>query len=561
MTGKMRFSRRDFLRLSLTAASAAALAACTKPAPPETEAPPPDDEKPADTPAPAPAEPKLSTQLDQPVEFTYLRPVWGPATYEKGGSEFEKELESRANASIESQIVPVFDYETKFPVLAAGGQIADVSWHAGPAWGPAKDLIEQGAFLALDDYFEEYPAVADALGATLLTLTRSPDGHNYFFPMPLAPYVPFPYVYRVDIYDELGLEPPASIDELVEQLEVIRDAKPDMIPITLHEYSLWYFQNSGVAFGYPWGNWIPDDGEPYDDPAKIVPGNVVQPYKDFLLYVQSLRKKGVMDPDYMITTGLKGIDKYNVGEAVVMEVHWGGLSSINQELRKTVPEGDVSYMDQLQGPDRPMGALTLTGFDRGFSISIEAKDNADNIFKFLNWVYTDGYEFMRYGVEGKTYTVSDDGTKVSIPNDDREAGWQGPNMEPFGFPPKQEDVWPKWNELQTTYAERGVEDKIGETVKMFKTAADNAMPNWNHLTVSPTGAEKGSQLFQQYTKPMQEQFAIDPDMSADAWDEYVANWLANGGQDIIDETNDIQTDNSPIKPPYEVPDEYKKYLS
>ena len=558
MSTQKKLSRRDFLRLSVGAAGAMALASCSTPQP----------SAPTDTPevmkaeaTPVPGEPMFSTQLDKPVEFTYLRPVWGPATYEKGGSEFEKELESRANVQIEAQIVPVFDYETKLPVMAAGGQLADVSWHAGPAWGPAVDLIEQGAFLPLDDYFVRYPAVADALGETLLTLTRSPDGRNYFFPNPLAPFVPFPYVYRVDIYSELGLEPPTSITELVDQLEQIRDAKPDMVPLTLHEYSLWYFQNTGTSFGYPWGNWIPDVGESQSNPAKIVPGNVVQGYKDFLLYIQSLRKKGVIDPDYMITTGLKGIDKFNAGEAVVMEVHWGALSSINQELRKTVPEGDVSYMGQLEGADRPMGALTLTGFDRGFSIATAAEDKADDIFKFLNWAYGPGYEFMRYGVEGKTYTVSTDGIKVAIPDDDREAGWQGPNIEPFSFPPAQVDVWPKWNEMETTYAERGVPEKIGETVKMFKTAADNAMPNYNHLTVSPTASEKGAQLSEQYLTPMQEKFAIDPELSADAWDAAIANWLSNGGQQIIDEVNQIQVDKSPIKPPYEVPDEYKKYLA
>jgi putative aldouronate transport system substrate-binding protein len=218
-------------------------------------------------------------------------------------------------------------------------------------------------------------------------------------------------------------------------------------------------------------------------------------------------------------------------------------------------------MDQLQGPDRPIGALTLSGFDRGFSIAAASESKADNIFKFLNWVYTGGYDFMRYGVEGKTYTVSSDGVKVSIPNDDREAGWQGPNMEPFGFPPKQDDVWPKWNEQERTYADRGVPEKLGETVKMYKTSADNAMPNYNHLTVSPTATEKGSQLSQQYIIPMQEKFAIDPNLSPDTWDNAISSWRAAGGDQIIAEVNEIQQVKSPIKPVYEVPDDYKKYLS
>ncbi|MCS7071398.1 MAG: twin-arginine translocation signal domain-containing protein, partial [Anaerolinea sp.] len=118
MTSKP-FSRRAFLRISGAAGAAAALAACASPAQPTTA--PAANEKPAaETPAaeaPAPAaEAKLSTQLPYPVKFSYLRPVWGPATHQKGAA-YELELFKRANVEIESQIVPVFDYETKFPVL------------------------------------------------------------------------------------------------------------------------------------------------------------------------------------------------------------------------------------------------------------------------------------------------------------------------------------------------------------------------------------------------------------------------------------------------------------
>lgn len=557
-----KLDRRSFLRLSALTAGAAAIAACaptTAPAPAATATPAPEGEE-APTTMPAEAgEPMLSTELDEPVEFSYLRPVWGPATYERGGSEYEKELESRANVDIEAQIVPVFDYETKFPVLAAGGNIADVSWHAGPAWGTAHDLIEQGAFIALDPYLEKYPAVREAVGETLWTLTRSPDGHNYFFPMPLAPYVPFPFIYRADVYDELGLEQPETLDELVEQLVQIKEEMPDMIPLTLHEYSLWYWQNTGVSFGYPWGNWVPAEDEPYENPDRIVPGNVVPEYKDFLLFVQSLRQLGVIDPDYMVTTGLKGIDKFEAGEVAVMEAHWGVLPNTNRELRKSVPEGDASYIEAVQGPQRPQGALTLNGFDRGFSISVEAEDKADRIFKFLNWVYTEGYEYMYYGMEGKQFTM-EDGARVAIPNTEREPGWENANKEPFGFPPKVEDVWPKWDEQAITYEEYGVPEKLPDTIRMYKTAADNAMPNWNHLTFSPTAGEKGSQLYQQYTRPMQEKFAIDPDLEPEAWDEAINLWLQNGGEDIIEEVNEIQQDKSPIKPEYEVPEEYQQYL-
>ena len=175
MTSKP-FSRRAFLRISGAAGAAAALAACAAPAQPTT-APAAKEEPAAQAPA---AEAKLSTQLSYPVKFSYLRPVWGPATHQKG-ADYELELFKRANVEIESQIVPVFDYETKFPVLVAGGSMADVMWHAGPSWGPAYDFIQQGAFLPLNDLLDKYPDVKAAISDGLWDMVRSPDGKNYFF--------------------------------------------------------------------------------------------------------------------------------------------------------------------------------------------------------------------------------------------------------------------------------------------------------------------------------------------------------------------------------------------
>jgi len=496
----------------------------------------------------------------EPVTFSYLRPVWGPATH-AAGSAYEQELFTRANVVIESQIVPVIEYETKLPVMVAGGTYADLMWHAGPDWGTAHDLIEQGAFLAINEYLDKYPAVKDAIGEALWALTRSPDGNNYFFPAPLACYVPFPISYRVDIYDQLGLGMPTTLDEFVEQLKEIRDKVPDMVPLTAHQYTLWYFQNVAVSHGYAWGNWVPDDGEPDDNPAKIVPGMLKEGCRNFLAFVQSLRKENLIDPDYMITTGLEGITKFRAGTAVTMVGHWGAMMQDNVELKKTVPEGNISYMPQLTGPDRSMGALTLSGFDRGFSISVEAKDKADKIFQFLNWVYTDGYEFMRYGIEGKTYTVAEDGTKLGIPDTERETGWTSDNVEPFGFPIKAADTYPDWGAQLASFKQNNLEDKFGDTIKMYVTSAENAMPNWNHLTFSKTSAEKGSMLSEQYTTPAQETIAIDPEASLSVWDNALDEWLANGGEQIISEVNETQKDKSPVKPVYELPEKWKSYLS
>jgi hypothetical protein len=547
-----RLTRRNFLRISGAAGAAAALAACAAPAAaPKAEAPAAEAPK-AEEAAPA-AEAKLSTQLSAPVKFSYLRPVWGPATHQKG-ADYELELFKRANVEIESQIIPVFDYDTKHAVQVAGGSQPDVMWLSSPTYGPDYDMIQQGAFLALDDLLAKYPDVKGAIADGLWDMLASPDGKHYFFPMPLSNWVPFPIYYRVDVFKELGITEPETIDDLVAALKVIKEKKPDMVPLTAHEYSQWYFQNVAAAFAYNWG-WTADpaDANP-DNPAKIVPGSITPGNKDFLAWLQMLRKEALIDPDYMVAQGMKGVDKFNAGTAAVMVGHWMGLPDWLAELKKNVPEADVSFLKQLKGPNGTMGAFTLSGFDRGFAIASKAKDKADDIFKFLNWVFTEGYDFMTYGVEGKTYTLDAEGNKIGIPDSERETGWKGDNIEPFGFVPKSSDVIPgfrqTWKDIYNIYKARGFEDKMPMVRKMFEDSAANAQQNYNRNTFSATGAKKGGQLSEQYLRPMQEKIIIDPTVSLDTWDEAVKNWLDNGGNDIIKEINEAQKDKSKPKITY-----------
>ncbi len=477
------------------------------------------------------------------IEFSYLRPVWGPATYERG-SDFEQMMFEKANVNIDVRIVPVFDYEAVFPTMIAGGTMADVMWHAGPQWGVASELIEQGAFLPLNDYLDRYPEVRAAVADGTWDLTRSPDGNNYFFPMPLSPFVPFPIYYRIDVFDELGLSVPQTIDQFVDALKVIRDRRPDLVPLTAHEYSLWYFQNVGPAFGYGFWNWVPDP----KNPDRIVPSNITQGHRDFLEWLQMLRREELIDPDYLIATGMLGVDKFTAGRAATMVGHWGGYADWVTELRRNEPDADVGFLPQMQGPAGPMGAVGLNGFDRGFSISSRSADKADGIFRFLSWYYTDGYEFMRWGVEGEMFEYNEQGDRIPILDEDRKPGFKRPNVEPLQFPLKSADVVPhhgqSWRDVYNTLKARGLDDRIDMIRDMFETSAANVFPNYNRMTFSPTEAEIGSQLTAQYITPMQEQIVIDPDAPMSLFDEAIENWLRAGGAQIIQEVNEIQTDKS-----------------
>ncbi|MDG0810473.1 type 2 periplasmic-binding domain-containing protein [Cohnella rhizosphaerae] len=82
---------------------------------------------------------------EETAKFSYVRPVWGAATYTKGGA-YEKEMFEKANAKIDVQIIPVTEYDQKIMTVIASGDIPDVFWALGPTDKKFKDMQDQGAF-------------------------------------------------------------------------------------------------------------------------------------------------------------------------------------------------------------------------------------------------------------------------------------------------------------------------------------------------------------------------------------------------------------------------------
>ncbi len=548
-----RINRRQFLyRAGLTGASIA-LAACTSQAPARSE-PAKSSNTPAssasDNNAPAKKPTLISTDLDHVVKFSYLHAMWGPTTYQKG-LDYEKTLFKAGNVDINAILVPVQDLETKLPVMVAGGDAADLIWNMGPGWGPAHDWIEQGAFLPLDDLLAKYSGVRSAISEDVWNMVKSPDGKAYFIPNSLAFWVPFPLFYRADLFKELGIAEPTSIDELVAALKTIQEKKPDMVPLTTHQPFLWFFKELATCFGYQMGGWVPDPADPnQDNPAKIVPSNTTPAYKEFLGFLQMLRKENLLDPDFLVATNKNGIDKFNGGQAAVMTAHWGELRNSILQLRKIDPNADVKVMGSIQGPARKMGGITLFPYDRGFSISAKAKDRVEDIFAYLNWAFTDGYELVYHGVEGKMFTRDADGSYVDIADDTRAPGFKRENFEPFWLVPKTVDAQPQWLDMYKAFKNDGLEDKVVMMRDMFIQFAQNTMQNYNRNTYSTTNGKKGGQLYTQYLKATEEKLVIDPTTPLSLIDDAIKGWLADGGNDIIKEVNEVQKDKSNPKVTY-----------
>jgi len=473
------------------------------------------------------------------VKFSYLRPVWGAATYSKGGA-FEKELFKRANVEIDLQVVPISDYTAKANVIIGGGKLPDVIW-GQPQYDPFfNDVIDQGAFLAIDEYLEKYPAIRDAIPEYLWTNLKYSDDKLYFIPNLIESKIPFMTFYRKDIFEKLEIPEPTTVEELEIALDKIKasgvtgeNGKP-IIPFVAP--SSYHLKDFATSFDAKFGQWQEDKS----DPSKIVPHYMSEQQIAFTFWLQDLSKKGVFDPEFGLGNDPGMVaGKFTSGNAAVLVENCSAYIEMLSTLKKNNPDADIGILPPLVGKDGTQGGYQPNWpMDRGFYIAKSAKD-PDGIFRVLNWMVTEGHDFMQYGIEGKTYTVLDNGTKKLIPDDDRENDYKSAQIEPFRTLNSSEDVSFKWGLIEEVFTDSGFVSQFNDYKDKYEKyiATEFGFAKRKPFSIFETDKELAPRLYEDYMKKYWEGTVLDKSITKEQWMAALDLWLSSGGNEILDEYN------------------------
>lgn len=480
------------------------------------------------------------------VSFTYLRPVWGPATFTPGG-EYEKALFEYANIDVEVQIIPVIEYDAKVKTIVAGGSLPDVMWAAGPGDNFWRELEDQGAFRSIDELLETHPAVKANVDSTVMEQMRNPaDGKLYFLPRTIAADVPFFLYYRKDWFDAQNIAEPTTIDELNEALDTIKNAYPEVSPITVGMGGFsWMYKDLATSFGCTIGGWVASE----EDPDRIVPSHITKEQEDFYFWLQDLRKNGWLDPEVGINPDANhGKQKFMAGKAAAYPGGYPDFIEISAALKKSAPDAVVGIMQPLTGPGGIEGGTrTSYPMDRGMYFSNDF-DDMEGFFDFLEWWLTDGTTFRRYGVEGEMYNM-EDGKIVPIPEDQRKEDYKATQTEPLTFFNLKEEELDFENTWKPSFVSNGIEDTYDYWYDSFMAYCKNRFPDYLSPTVvSPTSVEIGAQIFESTISTAEGSILLDTKGTREDWEKQVQAWLDQGGNKIIEEINAGQTDKS--KPSY-----------
>lgn len=472
------------------------------------------------------------------VRFSYLRPTWGPATFTKDGP-YQQMLQEMGKAEIAVQIIPVIDFDTKINTVLASGDIPDVVWGSGPSSQIWKDAEDQGAFLPINTYLDTYPALREAVPQPFWDLLTNENGDLFFIPQLIYPIVPFFIFYRQDVFEAKGLTEPTNMDEFLAVLEGLA-GDPAISPLTMG-YT-WHAKDLATAFEFALNGWQPDP----DDPNKISPWFVQEPQIDLHFFFQDLYKRQLLDQNYGINPEPNLSDeRFEGGKSAIAMAHWSALNKFTVSLQKINPDARVGVINPLTPT---AGTRAVFPIDRGFYVSANMAD-PDGFFAFLNWTLTDGTTFRRFGIEGKTYTM-ENGQPKPIPDPEREPAYQTPQIEPVSFiGPISEKL--DWNLIRANYEGAGIPELFEYVKTKFEAYGKNQYFDYRRSTIiSPTDGKDGSRLFEDILRPVIDSVIINAERTKDDWAAAVQQWREAGGDQIIAEVNELQTDKS--KPDYGV---------
>ena len=316
------------------------------------------------------------------------------------------------------------DYQNNELVVLQSGNVPDVaSLTKGSA---VNEYGEDGILLNLAnymDYMRYYPEfMADTNGGEKFAMLE--DGSMYYFmdgfynPDDIQGAQSFTsFAYRFDVLQELGLEPATTLeefDELCAKLqEAIDSGAVDAQYVIMNSTKDYGLPRGFVGIFHTWDCLYYNDGTWRYGPIE-------DNYREMLRYLNGLYEAGYIDPEFATADTNSGNTKATTGVALVCPTLWSGSAATwNDAVMEEGMQWGLAYLPENEeygtawkwGSRQPGKSLSST---MGIYVSAEV-ENPEYVVAMIDYQYSDEMiNLMNWGVEGQTYTVEEDGTKVYV---------------------------------------------------------------------------------------------------------------------------------------------------
>lgn len=446
-------------------------------------------------------------QLRQLMQFDRFEPNGDPvALY----------LKEKTGYTVKYEMLPAENADEKLNLLMANKESYDVMKLASAQY---YQLVSSGALEPLDDLIEKY-----GINMKQVISKESWDGARYDGKIYAIPETggggtsSNALVVRQDWLDELGLKMPTNLDELVTVLRAFKEKK-NVIPLTGGKVPV--HPDIASVFGLT-TPWLERDG-------KIIHAVETPEMKEYLKFMNTLYKEGLIDSEWGINTADKSIEKMASGKAAMYSPGWWIAPNLENAVAKNFPNAKLAIVPVLK--DKSGKARVGTpGNTINYYIAIPkfAKHKEDAI-KWLDMKFDkDIFKGIAIGEEGVHHKYENGSYSPVMPkfSDERT------NASAFltGVDEKNYPIYWQARLKKNPFVE-----------SYFNTFQKNAE---GLLVSDPLGSAPPlpdiSKNVQRLNKYQEDTFInyISGTESLDNYNQFLAEWHAQGGADMVKAANE-----------------------
>jgi putative aldouronate transport system substrate-binding protein len=451
------------------------------------------------------------------------------STFPKDDSPVITEIEKFTNTKIHLEWVADSSYPDKFNITLASGKL--------PTLMVIKDktptfinAARSGAFWEIGPYLKEFPNLSKANPAVSNNISVDGKIYGVYRGRPLGRNG---IVFRKEWLDNLGMQPPQTIEEFYGMLKAFtlqdpdKNGSNDTYGMVVTKYA-GPFDIMQTWFGVPnkWG---------FDASGKLIAAHMTPEYMEALRFFKKLYDEKLINPDFAVMDSSRWTDPIVNGQAGVMVDVTDNAARIEEKIHQALnKEGkdnvNIVFMDILGAVAGPKGmkALPTSGYSGMIVISkssVKTEKELRQVLAFLDKMNEEqGQNLASSGIEGKHYTKVEGGIEPSKDKIKLETEVEGLNQMLMYLP---ED---KSLKVRPTV----VRKKSNEVQKENEAIV---VPNPAEPFVSNVYSQKGPQL-DNIISDARTKFIVGLIDEA-GFKAAVELWRKSGGNDYMKEINDL----------------------
>ncbi|MCM3785999.1 extracellular solute-binding protein [Neobacillus mesonae] len=342
-----------------------------------------------------PAQEKLTISMMVPLHFPH-----------PPSQEIISSIEELTRTKLEINWVTDGIYTDKLNTALTTNSMKQVTFVKHIDYAFIKNSIRAGAFWEIGDYIEEFPNLR-YLDSGILEQTAV-DGQIYGL------YTERPssrqgVILREDWLDRLGLEVPKTLDQLYEVMRAFTYSDPDGngVQDTIgladrNDLTYGAFKTLASYFGTP-NNWLVKGDT-------LIPEFETQAYMNTMNFMKKLVEEKLINQDFAVTSKDLQRNMIITGKAGVYIGSMTDVQRLYDETKVLNPEAKFTLANRIQGP-AGYKVWSIPNYNGVFLFSKKAISTEEELKQILSFfdrtMDKDVANLMRYGIEGKHYTVEE----------------------------------------------------------------------------------------------------------------------------------------------------------